>query len=128
MFVKENPEKKKKKKKFGLIFSKKFVYHGLSPDSRNSNQLSLHARKMILNTVGLYLIQVNKKDRTAQHLPKNFSFSKVPVLAPANIYLFKVKNRNARKRCEICSKLRLKAPNNVINVVLVCLLITLKTF
>ena len=25
---------------------------------------------------------------------------------PANIYLFKVNNRNARKRCELCSKLR----------------------
>ena len=24
---------------------------------------------------------------------------------PANIYLFKVKNRNTRKKCEICSKL-----------------------
>ena len=24
---------------------------------------------------------------------------------PANIYLFKVNNRNTRKRCEICSKL-----------------------
>ena len=26
----------------------------------------------------------------------------------ANIYLFKVNNRNARKRCEICSKLTVK--------------------
>ena len=29
---------------------------------------------------------------------------------PANIYLFKVSNRNIRKRCEICSKLTIKAP------------------
>ena len=29
---------------------------------------------------------------------------------PANIYLFKVNNRNTRKRCEICSKLRIKTP------------------
>ena len=29
---------------------------------------------------------------------------------PVNIYLFKVYNRNARKRCEICSKLTMKAP------------------
>ena len=29
---------------------------------------------------------------------------------PANIYLFKVINRNARKRCEICSKLTIKTP------------------
>ena len=29
---------------------------------------------------------------------------------PANIYLFKVKNRNTRKSCEICSKLTIKTP------------------
>ena len=31
-------------------------------------------------------------------------------LFPANIYLFKVNNRNTRKRCEICSKLTIKTP------------------
>ena len=29
---------------------------------------------------------------------------------PANIHLFKVNNRNTRKRCKICSKLRIKTP------------------
>ena len=29
---------------------------------------------------------------------------------PANIYLFKVNNKNNRKRCEICSKLTVKTP------------------
>ena len=29
---------------------------------------------------------------------------------PAGIYLFKVKNRNARVRCEICSKLTINTP------------------
>ena len=29
-------------------------------------------------------------------------------LHPGNIYLFKVNNRNPRKRCEICSKLTIK--------------------
>ena len=29
-------------------------------------------------------------------------------LHPGNIYLFKVNNRNARKRCETCSKLTTK--------------------
>ena len=29
---------------------------------------------------------------------------------PANIYFFKINNRNTRKRCEICSKLTIKAP------------------
>ena len=31
-------------------------------------------------------------------------------LTPTNIYLFKVKNRNTRKRCEIRSKLTIKTP------------------
>ena len=29
---------------------------------------------------------------------------------PAKIYLFKVNNRNTRKRCEICSKFKIKTP------------------
>ena len=29
---------------------------------------------------------------------------------PANIHLFKVNNRNTRERCEICSKLTMKTP------------------
>ena len=29
---------------------------------------------------------------------------------PANVYLFKVNNRNTRNRCEICSKLIIKTP------------------
>ena len=35
-------------------------------------------------------------------------YSEVPI--PANIYLFKVNNRNTTKRCEICSKLTIKTP------------------
>ena len=31
-------------------------------------------------------------------------------LYPAKIYLFKVNNRNTRKRCEICLKLTIKTP------------------
>ena len=29
---------------------------------------------------------------------------------PANIYLFKVSNRNTRKKCKICKKLTMKTP------------------
>ena len=29
---------------------------------------------------------------------------------PTNIYFFKIKNRNTRKTCEICSKLATKTP------------------
>ena len=47
----------------------------------------------------------------------------------ANIYLFKVNKRNTRKRCEKCSKLAIKRPNqnNVKDVVLVFLLLTSRT-
>ena len=37
-----------------------------------------------------------------------WEYSGVPI--PANIYLFKVNNRNTTKRCEICSKLTIKTP------------------
>ena len=30
--------------------------------------------------------------------------------SPADIYMFKVKNKNTRARCEICSKLTIKTP------------------
>ena len=32
------------------------------------------------------------------------------VTFPVGIYLFKVNNRDTRKRCEVCSKLTRKAP------------------
>ena len=35
---------------------------------------------------------------------------------PANIYLFKVTNRNIRKRCEICSKLIIKTPMLIVKM------------
>ena len=33
---------------------------------------------------------------------------------PAGIHLLKVKNRNTRTRCEICSTLTIKMPNDAI--------------
>ena len=44
-----------------------------------------------------------------------------------NVYLFQVINRNSRKRCEICLKL-IKYQNDVIDVILVFLLLTLNIF
>ena len=49
-------------------------------------------------------------------------------LFPANLYLFKVKNKNTRKRCEICLKLTIKHQNDVIDVNLAFLLLTLNIF
>ena len=42
--------------------------------------------------------------------------------------MFKVNNRKNRKRCEICSKLTIKTPEDTIGVVLVSLLLTLNLF
>ena len=47
---------------------------------------------------------------------------------PANIYLFNINNRNTKKRCEICSKLTIKTSNDVSDVALVSLLLTLNKF
>ena len=52
---------------------------------------------------------------------------------PGDIYLFKVKNRNTGKRCEICSKLTIKTPErrfivnleHISHLFLVFLLLTL---
>ena len=44
-----------------------------------------------------------KKIKNDLHFKSSDSF-------PPNIYLFKVSNKNTRKRCEICSKLTIKTP------------------
>ena len=49
-------------------------------------------------------------------------------IIPAIIYLLKVINRNARKKCEIYSKLTIKYQGNVTDVILVFLLLTLNIF
>ena len=36
---------------------------------------------------------------------------------PANIYLFKVNNRNTRKRCKKCSKLTIKTPDDILTFI-----------
>ena len=60
---------------------------------------------------------------------KKFTFSKSTIRTnPANIHLFQVNNRNTKKRCEICSQLTIKYQNDVIDVVLVFLYLTLNIF
>ena len=66
----------------------------------------------------------------------------VKTIYPANIYLFKINNKNTRKTCEICSKLTTKTAEwrhwrrsgvfvinseHISHLVLVLLLLTLKT-
>ena len=47
---------------------------------------------------------------------------------PANIYLLKVISRNTRKRCGICLKLTIRSQNDVNDVFLVILVLTLIMF
>ena len=47
-----------------------------------------------------------KKSQTAQ----SWCLIKISALFPAGIYLLNVSNGNTRKRCEICSKLTIKIP------------------
>ena len=47
---------------------------------------------------------------------------------PANICLFKVNNRITRKRSEMCSKIKKKHQNDLNDVVLLFLLVTLNIF
>ena len=44
------------------------------------------------------------------------STSVLCLLLAANIYLFKLNNKNTRKRCGICSKLTIKHQNDVIDI------------
>ena len=44
---------------------------------------------------------------------------------PFGIYLFKVNNRNTKKRCEICSKLKIKTPEPRPHLAVVFLLLSL---
>ena len=46
------------------------------------------------------MFKINNNNHAAVYVDDN----------PANIYLFKVNNRNARKRCETSSKLTIKTP------------------
>ena len=50
-------------------------------------------------------IVLNNNTRAQQRIDCDVKSSKH---LPANIYLFKVNNRSARKRCETCSKLTIK--------------------
>ena len=42
--------------------------------------------------------------------PHNIHCSTHPIYIPVGIYLLEVRNRNTRKRCEICSKLTIRTP------------------
>ena len=68
------------------------------------------------NTRDIVLFDPFQADVPFLHLLGNHKFSDVSWGIPANIYLFKVNNRNTRERCEIRSKLTLKTPERVNDV------------
>ena len=51
------------------------------------------------------------KDTSGMKWVKKYQSKKWLYKLPANIYLYKVNNRNTRKRCEICSKLTIETPH-----------------
>ena len=60
----------------------------------------------------------NNLDKGINHNEKSLLIfantrSKSAIKFPAIIYLFKVNNRNTRKRCKICSKLTIKKPERL---------------
>ena len=62
--------------------------------------------------------------------PKTPGIELIVVLhrSPVGIYLLKVHNRNTRTWCELCSKLTIKTPERLNEVILVSLLLTSKIF
>ena len=52
----------------------------------------------------------DKTQQSTRHIVMLYDGLATNVKYPANIYLFKVKYRNPRKICEICSKLTIKTP------------------
>ena len=44
-------------------------------------------------------------------------WSRLSKVSPVGIYLLKVNNRNTKTRCEICSKLAIKAPCSSVSIV-----------
>ena len=64
---------------------------------------------------------------TKNHLLDGF-INKLLMSYPECILLFKVTNKNTRKRCEVCSKLTINTPKRPHDVVLVPLLLTLNIF
>ena len=53
---------------------------------------------------------INKNSKTATTKSSSRTHRNLKAQTPANIYLFKVNNKNSRKMSEICSKLIIKAP------------------
>ena len=76
----------------------------------------------IIKSGRTYVFMVNLEYTKSVNLNRCF------IIFPASIYLFKVNNRNTRKRCEMCSKLTRKTLEYVSDIVVMFLLLTLYIF
>ena len=56
------------------------------------------------------MIKIANKNNSSMHQVLFTLVCSKLTINPTNVYLFKVKNRSTRKRCEICSKLTTKTP------------------
>ena len=66
-----------------------------------------YERRYIL-FLGYYVLYETRTKFPKIYINENKNISVIN--SPAGIYLLKVKNRNTRTRCEICSKLTIKTP------------------
>ena len=94
MFVKENPDRKKKKKK--NIYTEFTKLYKVA-----TNQLWLKLEGKILKAI----IKSQIKLTLHESVPIWSFFTPHFLVFPADIYLFKVNNGNGRAMYEICSKL-----------------------
>ena len=88
-----------------LKFIKRIVKRGMSIIM----QLYYRARKL-LTSQAVTEKQYNQLRQVKINQARLLRFVNTIFSFPANIYLFKVNNRNTRKRCEICSKLTIATP------------------
>ena len=84
-----------------------------------------------VKTISGITVLINSHLVFPKYLHKKYvvTFSSIQRENPADIYLFKVTNRNTRKKIrEICSTLTIKIQNDVTDIVLVFLLLILNIF
>ena len=126
-------------KNFSNIMKNIFNSISIYSWKKNSSVTKIHIRKILQMLWKMFLIQslyiLEKKILISKYKKQLCSKAN----NPANIYLFKVNNRNTRKRCEIFSKLTIKTPEwrrhrsgvlivnfeNISHLFLVVLLLTL---
>ena len=70
----------------------------------------MYINKKNIEKIKSKLIVTHHCSNYIHKLTKLLIISELYAINPVNIYLFKVNNRNTRKRCEICSKLTIKTP------------------